>query len=272
MLKSSQPIGDDPNLWMALSLTYNFVRYSYIHMYIYIHSICNVSLCDLICLKYLGTRSSLDLEICWRGRLDEAALSNLVQVIKTSQLPWIQSNGITWHNNGIICDITWIKNEKYMINMVELAQLRVEICLKKAPLCFLELEKAVIPREAEQSDSVGRLPLESLRPTGCKNILFCLQETCVRLSDMLLQYEPWTERLGILESPKYGDWEKTWGPWIYTQRKLGSSNPGPWTPPFASPGPVGPVGPVTRLRGVRHEADKQPWSKPTQARRFGSVD
>ena len=29
MLKSSQPIGDDPNLWMALSLTYNFVRYSY---------------------------------------------------------------------------------------------------------------------------------------------------------------------------------------------------------------------------------------------------
>ena len=30
MLKSSQPIGDDPNLWMALSLTYNFVRYSYV--------------------------------------------------------------------------------------------------------------------------------------------------------------------------------------------------------------------------------------------------
>ena len=28
MLKSSQPIGDDPNLWMASSLTYNFVRYS----------------------------------------------------------------------------------------------------------------------------------------------------------------------------------------------------------------------------------------------------
>ena len=26
-LKSSQPIGDDPNLCMALSLTYNFVRY-----------------------------------------------------------------------------------------------------------------------------------------------------------------------------------------------------------------------------------------------------
>ena len=32
MLKSSQPIGDDPNLWMALSLTYNFVRYSYIYI------------------------------------------------------------------------------------------------------------------------------------------------------------------------------------------------------------------------------------------------
>ena len=30
MLKSSQPIGDDPNLWMALSLTYKFVRYSYL--------------------------------------------------------------------------------------------------------------------------------------------------------------------------------------------------------------------------------------------------
>ena len=30
MLKSSQPIGDDPNLWMALSLTYNLVRYSHI--------------------------------------------------------------------------------------------------------------------------------------------------------------------------------------------------------------------------------------------------
>ena len=26
---SSQPIGDDPNLCMALNLTYNFVRYSY---------------------------------------------------------------------------------------------------------------------------------------------------------------------------------------------------------------------------------------------------
>ena len=35
MLKSSQPIGDDPNLWMALSLTYNFVRYSYMYIYIY---------------------------------------------------------------------------------------------------------------------------------------------------------------------------------------------------------------------------------------------
>ena len=29
ILKSSQPIGDDPNLCMALDLTYNFVRYSY---------------------------------------------------------------------------------------------------------------------------------------------------------------------------------------------------------------------------------------------------
>ena len=28
--KSSQPIGDDPNLCMALTLTYNFVRYSYV--------------------------------------------------------------------------------------------------------------------------------------------------------------------------------------------------------------------------------------------------
>ena len=50
MLKSSQPIGDDPNLWMALSLTYIFVRYCthmisyvyvlymiYAHIYIYIH-------------------------------------------------------------------------------------------------------------------------------------------------------------------------------------------------------------------------------------------
>ena len=29
ILKSSQPIGDDPYLCMALNLTYNFVRYSY---------------------------------------------------------------------------------------------------------------------------------------------------------------------------------------------------------------------------------------------------
>ena len=35
ILKSSQPIGDDPNLCMALSLTYNFVRYSYNYIHIY---------------------------------------------------------------------------------------------------------------------------------------------------------------------------------------------------------------------------------------------
>ena len=33
MLKSSQPIGDDANLWMALSLTYNFVHYSLMYIY-----------------------------------------------------------------------------------------------------------------------------------------------------------------------------------------------------------------------------------------------
>ena len=40
-LKSSQPIEDDPKLCMALSSTYNFVRYSYVgisvYVYIYIH-------------------------------------------------------------------------------------------------------------------------------------------------------------------------------------------------------------------------------------------
>ena len=30
IIKSSQPIGDDPNLSMALNLTYKFVRYSYV--------------------------------------------------------------------------------------------------------------------------------------------------------------------------------------------------------------------------------------------------
>ena len=33
--KSSQQIGDAPNLCMALDLTYNFVRYSHTHIYIY---------------------------------------------------------------------------------------------------------------------------------------------------------------------------------------------------------------------------------------------
>ena len=37
ILKSSQPIGDDPNLCMALNLTYNFVRYSCMYVYIYIY-------------------------------------------------------------------------------------------------------------------------------------------------------------------------------------------------------------------------------------------
>ena len=36
ILKSSQPIGDESNLRMALDLTYNFVRYSYIYIYTYI--------------------------------------------------------------------------------------------------------------------------------------------------------------------------------------------------------------------------------------------
>jgi hypothetical protein len=35
ILKSSQPIGDDPNLRMALNLTYNFVRYS-LSIYIFV--------------------------------------------------------------------------------------------------------------------------------------------------------------------------------------------------------------------------------------------
>ena len=34
ILKPSQPTGDDPNLGMALDLTHNFVRYSYIYIYI----------------------------------------------------------------------------------------------------------------------------------------------------------------------------------------------------------------------------------------------
>ena len=37
MLKSSQPIGDDPNLWMALNLTYDFVRFSYVYIYIHVY-------------------------------------------------------------------------------------------------------------------------------------------------------------------------------------------------------------------------------------------
>ena len=37
ILKSSQPIGDDTNMCMALSLTCNFVRYSYMCIYIYTH-------------------------------------------------------------------------------------------------------------------------------------------------------------------------------------------------------------------------------------------
>ena len=32
ILKSSQPIGDDPNLCMAFNLTYKFVRYSYVYI------------------------------------------------------------------------------------------------------------------------------------------------------------------------------------------------------------------------------------------------
>ena len=52
MLKSSQAIADDPHLWMALSLRYNFVRYSYIyiyiHMYIYIYICIDVYVCIYI--------------------------------------------------------------------------------------------------------------------------------------------------------------------------------------------------------------------------------
>ena len=37
LLKSSQPIGDDLNLCMASNLAYNFVRDSYLYIYIHIN-------------------------------------------------------------------------------------------------------------------------------------------------------------------------------------------------------------------------------------------
>ena len=70
-----------------------------------------------------------------------------------------------------------------------------------------------------------------------------LEESCVRLYDML-QYQPWSERLWICQSPKYGNWKKIWGPWICSKdESLVAQTLGHGPSPSVAPGPCGARGP-----------------------------